>query len=546
MTLASEIAGRVFGLPQPQTREVEVERDLEVEMDDGVVLLADRYAPAQPAGPLPTILVRSPYGRSGAFGLLNGRLFAERGFGVVMQSVRGTFGSGGSFAPFDERADGLATIEWIKRQPWYDGRLAMSGASYLGIAQWAVAAEAGADLGALALTATASRAHGQAFAGGSLALETALTWSSIVAAGEQRLGMLRLIPGLRRLPALLDGLPIAELDAVATGRELPFYAEWMEHIEPSDPYWAERDFSKDLAQVEAPAQFVGGWHDIFLPWMLEDHRQLQAAGRRPQLIIGPWAHTSGAMLATGTRETLAWLRAHLLGDRRLLDDAPVRIFVTGAGEWRRLQSWPPASTPLRLHLQPGAGLDPEPAPDSAPDVYRYDPRSPTPSLGGPGLLVGEPVLDNRPLEARADVLTYTTEPLPEDLEAIGPVRAEIHLRSSSSYLDLFVRVCDVVPDGRSLNVCDALERLDLPAGSSLDAEQPRVARFELWPTAHRFRAGHRVRVQVSSGAHPRYARNPGTGEHPARAQRLEGSEQRILHDSEHRSAVLLPRVRAEP
>jgi uncharacterized protein len=542
VSLASEIAGRMLGLPDPQTLDIEVERDLRIEMEDGVVLLADRYAP-RGAGPMPTILVRSPYGRSGVFGLINGRLFAERGLQVLVQSVRGTSGSGGSFAPFDERSDGLATIDWIKRRPWFGGRLAMSGASYLGIVQWAVAADAGDDLDALALTATASRAHGQAFGGGSLALETAVTWSSIIAAGEQRLGMARLFPGLRRLPRLLDELPIAELDAAATGRALPFYAEWMQHTEASDPYWAERDFSTRVAEVAAPAQFVGGWFDIFLPWMLEDYAALQAAGRDSQLIIGPWAHTSPGMLAAGTREALAWLRAHLLEDPRLLDEAPVRIFVGGVGEWRRLQSWPPKSEPLRLHLQPRGGLAAEPAPPSRPDSYRYDPSSPTPSLGGPGLLVSKPVLDNRPLEARPDVLTYTTEPLVDDIEVIGPVSAEIHLRSNIEHLDLFVRVCDVLPGGESMNVCDALERLVPGAeGRARPAEETRVVRLELWPTAHRFPAGHRIRVQISSGAHPRYARNPGTGEDLARATRLIASEQQILHGPDGPSALVLPHV----
>ena len=212
-------------------------------------------------------------------------------------------------------------------------------------------------------------------------------------------------------------------------------------------------------------QLVGGWQDIFLPWMLEDFVALRAAGRAPQLVIGPWTHVAPGLLAAGLKEGLAWLRAHLLGDRRMLADAPVRVYVTGeraGGGWRELPGWPPPGTGERRmwlaaegRLLEG-GLEPS---GEHGDSYTYDPADPTPSLGGPVLLAREPVIDNRALEARADVLTYTTAPLGQTLEAIGPVRVELHVRASSPYFDLFARVCDVDPEGRSLNVCDALRRV---------------------------------------------------------------------------------------
>ena len=156
MTVASEVAGRLLGLPEPETRDVAVEHDLEAPMDDGVVLLADRYSP-RGAEAKPTVLARSPYGRRGFFGLVYGRLLAERGFQAVVQSVRGTAGSGGRFEPFDERRDGRATVAWLRGQRRHQGPLGMAGASYLGVAQWAVAAEVGDELGALALSVAASR-----------------------------------------------------------------------------------------------------------------------------------------------------------------------------------------------------------------------------------------------------------------------------------------------------------------------------------------------------------------------------------------------------
>jgi putative CocE/NonD family hydrolase len=517
-----------------------VERDLEVPMTDGVVLLADRYAPrADPSRP--TVLVRSPYGRRGVFGLLYGRLFAERGFQAVVQSVRGTFGSGGEFNPFDERADGLATIAWLEKQPWFEGRLGMTGSSYLGLTQWAVARDAGESLDALTPSVTASQFHSQAYGGGSIALATALSWVVIVAAQERRFATLRMLLGLRRLPPLLDSLPLGELDALTTGRPLGFYAEWLSHSAADDPYWVARDYSAGVAEVSAAVQLVGGWYDIFLPWMLEDHATLVAAGRAPQLVVGPWTHTSPGLLVVTMREALGWLRAHLLGDRRLSSDAPVRVLVGGAArEWRELPAWPPPEArPLRLHLHGGGGLGPAEPGDSPPDRYRYDPASPTPAFGGPVLLERAPVVDNRPLEARADVLTYTSEPLEADLDVIGPVTVELHARSSLDYFDLFARVCDVHPSGLSLNVCDALARV-APAGSAEQGADGVIrVSFELWPTAHRFAPGHRVRLQVSSGAHPRYARNPGTGEDPATASRLVASDQELFHDPSHASVLTL-------
>jgi uncharacterized protein len=517
-----------------------VERDLEVPMTDGVVLLADRYAPrADPSRP--TVLVRSPYGRRGVFGLLYGRLFAERGFQAVVQSVRGTFGSGGEFNPFDERADGLATIAWLEKQPWFEGRLGMTGSSYLGLTQWAVARDAGKSLDALTPSVTASQFHSQAYGGGSIALATALSWVVIVAAQERRFATLRMLLGLRRLPPLLDSLPLGELDALTTGRPLGFYAEWLSHSAADDPYWVARDYSAGVAEVSAAVQLVGGWYDIFLPWMLEDHATLVAAGRAPQLVVGPWTHTSPGLLVVTMREALGWLRAHLLGDRRLSWDAPVRVLVGGAArEWRELPAWPPPEArPLRLHLHGGGGLGPAEPGDSPPDCYRYDPASPTPAFGGPVLLERAPVVDNRPLEARADVLTYTSEPLEADLDVIGPVTVELHARSSLDYFDLFARVCDVHPSGLSLNVCDALARV-APAGSAEQGADGVIrVSFELWPTAHRFAPGHRVRLQVSSGAHPRYARNPGTGEDPATASRLVASDQELFHDPSHASVLTL-------
>ena len=515
-------------------------------MDDGAVLLADRYvAGAARDGPAPTVLIRSPYGRREAFGLLFGRLLAERGLQVLIQSVRGTFGSGGTFSPFDERSDGLATLRWIRLQPWHADRIGMIGPSYLGLVQWAIAADGEDDLAALAIQVSASQFHGQTYLGGSLALETAASWLVLVSAQERRLAPLAMARAVHRLPALLDQLPIGELDARATGAEVSWFRDALAKPGREDDYWVRRDFAARVGEVSAPVQLIGGWNDIFLPWMLDDFRALRAAGREPQLIIGPWTHASPGVLHAGLREGLGWLRKHLLDDGRLVRGSAVRIYVTGereGGGWRELADWPPPGTGERsLFLAPGGRLRELAPSDESPcgERYRYDPADPTPSLGGPVLLAREPVLDNRELEARADVLTYTTEVLEQAVDAVGPVRVELHIRASSPYVDIFARVCDVDGAGASWNVCDALARSAPGRFERAGDDTLRVA-FELWPMGHRFAAGHRIRLQVSSGAHPRYARNPGTGEDLAVATAMRAVDVEVLHDARHPSVLVLP------
>ena len=241
-----------------------------------------------------------------------------------------------------------------------------------------------------------------------------------------------------------------------------------------------------------------------------------------------------------TQDTLAWLDAHLKNDRRRLRETPVRILVMGTKQWRDFADWPPPATIQRWHLQPQGGLAPAPAPESDPDHYRYDPADPTPAVGGNSL--GNPkrmgAKDNRDLEARSDVLVYTSAPLERDLEVIGPVNAEFFVHSSLEHTDFFARLCVVDLAGKSTNLCDGIVRLSSgqPAG---DGGSLRV-QIELWPTAYHFRPGERLRLQVSSGAHPRFVRNLGTGEPLATGTTLAVADQTVFHDPAHPSALSLP------
>nr|BFE78924.1 hypothetical protein GCM10020093_015250 [Planobispora longispora] len=270
---------------------VTVQRDLPVPMPDGVTLLADRYVPAGAVRP-PTILVRSPYGRRGVFGYMYGRAFARRGFQVVMQSCRGGFGSGGVLDPLgDEHEDGMATLTWLRKQPWYGGSLAMQGPSYLGYTQWAVAPFAGPDLKAMATSVTASQFRDAAYVGGAFALESSLIWTTLTASmGSPLGGAGALLAPRRTRRAALSGRPLTELDVLSAGRGMPFFQDLLAHHAEPAAYWGRRDFSASVGEVGAEVTMVGGWYDIFLPWQVKDYVAMRAAGRRPHLTIGPWYH----------------------------------------------------------------------------------------------------------------------------------------------------------------------------------------------------------------------------------------------------------------
>lgn len=280
MTALSRLIGRLAKLPPAETHNVIVERDLQVSMPDGIMLLADRYFP-RGTNRLPTILVRSCYGRRGFVGLIYGYLFAERGYQVVIQSTRGTFGSGGQLEPFGcEHEDGLATVAWLKQQSWFNGEFATNGPSYLGYVQWAIASEAGSELKAMAIQVSTAEFRSQTYTGGSFALDTVLSWTNMMANQEKSLGLIRQMMAVNRtLRPLFSHLPLRELDKLANGEHAPFFQEWLEHTDPGDPYWTARDFSETVKAVTTPISIVSGWYDIFLPWTLRDYHALRAAGK---------------------------------------------------------------------------------------------------------------------------------------------------------------------------------------------------------------------------------------------------------------------------
>ncbi|WP_043662970.1 CocE/NonD family hydrolase [Streptomyces xylophagus] len=535
MNLSSHLIQRLLHLPPPATRHLTVENDLRVPMRDGTVLLADRWTPASGSANLPTALVRIPYGRTGMIAAQVARPLAERGFQVLIQSTRGTFGSGGVFDPLRrEREDGLDTLEWLVEQSWCGEAIVLYGGSYLGFAQWSMAGQLPPQVKALIPSVSESAFTLEFLRKESFSLEATFGWGLQVAGQERRGAMLHQALRIRKERRAWYTLPLNEADIAAVGRRSDYFRNTLDH-DAESPFWSALDHSSRVADLTVPVSTVGGWYDIFLPGQLRDYQALQGAGRDARLTVGPWAHISMGVGATATAEALDFGLAHARGEKPS-SRAPVRLFVMGEETWRDFPSWPPPGyNSQRLHLHPAGALSADPPPESAPDTYHYDPADPTPAVGGVRMAVGVKSgrVDNTALEARPDVLTYTTTALDQDTEVVGEVSADIWFRSSLPYADVFVRLCDVDENGRSTNVCDGLVGLS-------DADATTCATVQLWPTAYRFKRGHRIRVQVSSGAFPRYNRNLGTGEPRATATTLRAADQQVLHTPTHPSAIVLP------
>ncbi len=547
--LTRAIDRRAIGGAEPGPYEIVVRRDLQVPMDDGVELLADLITPIDAPAGSPTILIRGPYGRRG---LVAGsaRALAYEGCTVIYQSCRGTFGSGGVFTPFvDEEADGLATHRWVRRQPWFTGTLVTYGPSYLGFTQWAVAGrlhrEQPAEApDALVLLITTPEFGDPTWMRGVFTLDTALGWTRmmdrITRGGASMMLMLVPDPKLRKA---LDVLPLSRADTAATGHPVHWYQDWIAHERPTDDYWGRMSHAETVPDVTAPVLMVTGWYDVFLPWQLRTYAALVGAGNQPRLTIGPWGHVSPEMAGPTHADAVAFLREEI-GGAASTRPAPVRVFQTGAESWHELSEWPPAGVAgQEWFLQPGGGLDRTAAAGGL-TSYVYEPNDPTPSVGGPTLGPETLPMDNTRHERRRDVLAFRSARLTAPVSIAGSPVARVRVRGSAASFDVFIRLTDVTPNGRVITVCDGIRRV---GSSAIRADDPapdddgfREVEVELWPTLHQFAAGHRIGVQVSSGAHPRLARNPGTGEPATTAGRTVPSRQEISHDGPRASRVELP------
>ena len=540
MSLGSFFLARSVGLPR-RLYAARRARGIRLAMADGVELETELFTPAM-AGKHPTLLMRIPYGLTGFSTVAE--VYAERGYNVVIQACRGTGKSGGDFEPLrNERDDGLATLAWIKAQPWFDGRLGLSGPSYLGYAQWAIS-DALPKQSAMAVKVTSAEFRSIVFPGGAFQLGLWLGWMQVIDAIQRNpiLAARRMASGdiERRTLRVSMKLPLIDADQRLTGRKVPFWQGWLGESVGNDAFWEPLDHTHRLGARTPPTSFVSGWYDFMLDQLLRDYETLADAGREVRLTVGPWVHVSPELQAESIRDTLTWMNAELLGDRSGLGDKPVRLHIGGRNEWRDFDAYPPGLPDLQVwHLHPDKVLSQRPVKASPPDRYTYDPARPTPNFGGAVFaFTGAGPVDQAKLEKRNDVLAFTSEPLFSDITIIGNVRAVVYVRASLPNADLFVKLCDVDEKGLSINVCDGIIR-KTSADPAVPDDVWKLS-LKLNATAYCFRRDHRLRLIVASGAHPRYARNTGTDEPFGTATHSLPVEIEIFHDPARPSAIHLP------
>ncbi|MCC7209647.1 MAG: CocE/NonD family hydrolase [Anaerolineae bacterium] len=561
-----------------------VEFNVPATMRDGIVLLANVFRPVE-GGPFPVLLARTPYVKdfSTTGDFWDAVRLASAGYIVVIQDVRGRAASGGEWLPMlNEARDGYDSVEWAAALPGSNGSVGMFGASYLGFTQWSAAAHNPPSLKALFPCVTwADARDGLSWRGGALELGLFANWMLGVGvettlkriAGQppdvQRAAMGALVQAIDTLrPAGYMSLPLKDFAPLRrTNTGAAAFDLFFERPNARDAF-REQSPAEFYDRLRYPAYNIGGWYDIFLGGALQNYTALREYGAK--LLIGPWTH-NGPRSVVGEMDfgfaagnwvnlqfdmvglTVRWFDHWLKGrDTGLMAEPPVKLFIMGENVWRDEADWPLArarNTPMFLRANGGLSFD---APgDEPPDRYTYDPADPTPVRGGALLmnpLYGAGPVDQRPVEARPDVLSYTSAPLERDVEVTGPVSVRLWAASDARDTDFVARLIDVHPDGFAQPLCDGIVRARFRDG---DAQPPSLIEpgrayeytIDLWATANLFRAGHSIRVDVASASFPRWDRNPNTGDDFGSSAHMQPARQTILHDAAHPSRVILPVVR---
>jgi uncharacterized protein len=575
-----------------------VDRDVAVELRDGTVTYADVYRPAED-GKYPVILQRTPYDKSLiplALPQIDMLRAVGRGFAVVIQDTRGRHTSEGDFKPFhQEMNDGYDSVEWCGTQSWSDGNVGMIGASYIGAVQWLAAVMAPPHLRAIVPVVTASDYYeGWTYQGGALEWGFMVAWVPPYLASEalvnRRFGSSptdetrnQLVGMLDNMKNTFDTLPLKELPLM--GDLAPYFKEWVSHS-TRDEFWKAVSIEDRHSNVQVPALNVGGWYDIFLAGTLRNFMGVRENGataearKGSQLIVGPWIHSNPPAHGTGTVDFgvkasqgstpvrydqdaiyLRFFDRWLKGEQNGVDDEPrVKIFVMGENVWRFENEWPLARTqftPFYLHSNgranssdgDGTLSQDEPGRERS-DNFLYDPNNPVPTVGGQLCCYPTQLpygaFDQREVERRSDVLVYSTPPLERDTEVTGPIQVQLWASTDAPDTDFTAKLVDVAPDGSARNLTDGIIRARYRQGTDaarpITPNEPTLYTIDAWSTSNLFRAGHQIRVEISSSNFPRFDRNLNTGHPLGEDAEMRPARQTIFHDADHPSSVILPLI----
>ena len=563
--------------PGADSHQVTVEHDLLLKMRDGVTLRADVCRP-QAEGKFPVLLTRTPYDKKGVSEFcLKG---AARGYIVVVQDVRGRYASEGDWYPFRyESQDGYDTVEWAAGLPYANGKVGMFGGSYVGATQYLAAIAQPPHLAGICPNYTASNYHdGWTYQGGAfeqwfneswttgLALDTISRQASTASAAHS---------WTQKLPLL--SYPVLEMPSAAG--LAPYFTDWLTH--PSyDEYWKQWSIEAHYSQIQVPVFSLGAWYDIFLGGTLRNYARLKKEagtesarhGQRLMVYVGGhaggWANRKVGSVEFGDKlpfdlveVTLRWYDSLLKGIANGIEqEKPVKIFVMGKNDWREEEDFPlERAKPTHYYLHAGKAangllgdgtLSTVVPADERPDQYVYDPNDAVPTIGGPlccgPLPTGIGPEDQRPAEARDDVLVFSSPAFPQSTEVTGPVLLDLYVSSSAVDTDFTGKLVDVWPDGFAQNLTEGILRLRYRNSQ----ERPELANpgeiqhitVDLWATSNVFLPGHKLRLEVSSSNFPRFDRNLNTGEDQARGTRMVRATNVIYHDKSRPSALILPIV----
>jgi predicted acyl esterase len=550
---------------RPLARTERVLRDVYVPMRDGIMLATDIYVPRTSALTKPTILIRTPYGKSddSEQGKPLARLLAANGFAVAVQDLRGTGNSEGDFKAYSriEGPDGYDTLDWLAAQSWCNGRIGTVGCSYHGEVQ---------DM----LAALRHPNHAAAF------IEGAYTYTdgTMRAFSFVRNGVIELSYAVGGDSELLSTLPLSAIRAKLPAETASYYAQrWPDLVDAwltrdsADSYWDDDGGLGDDAAFDVPAIHMNEWYSV--PFsslrMFELYRRNAPSARarnHQYLIMSPMTHcgTSKAQAQTvvGCRELgdarypyletmLAWFEYWLAGvDNGITRMPKVQAYCMGSNVWQQFDTWPPPGTQLReLHLGADGALTPRRAQRKGADNFTYDPRDPAPSVGGPvngGLVFSPGAYDQRSVEERPDVLVYSTPCLEQAVQVTGKVSVILHVSSSALDTDFTAKLVDVYPDGRAFNVLEGIVRMryreSLREPKLLQTGAIYEVAIDLDSTSNAFLAGHRIRLEISSSNFPRFDRNLNTGDSGAHSDRCVKALNTVHYGPDHASRVVLPVV----
>jgi putative CocE/NonD family hydrolase len=560
-----------------EKHEVTVEPNIAAKMRDDVTLRADVYRPKE-EGKFPVLLVRTPYDKQRISNF--GHKAAERGYVVIAQDVRGRFESEGEWYPFKyESLDGYDTVEWAAALPYSNGKVGMFGGSYVGATQFLAALAKPPHLAGICPDVTASNYHdGWTYQGGAFEQWFNESWASGLAENTMRRRAEKKYDALNASKVLpLNSYPV--LEAPSAEGIAPYFTDWLAH--PNfDEYWKRISVEDHYAQIQVPVYNMGAWYDIFQGGTLKNYTRLkteagtEAARHGQRLLVYAGGHAGGwdsrkvgavdfgeKLPIDADAMMLQWFDWLLKGEGHGVEkEKPVKIFVMGRNEWREEDDWPLArakNTKYYLHsagaanggVGNGALSTTAPAEEKA-DQYIYDPSDAVPTIGGPlccgALPTGIGPQDQRPAEARADVLVYTTAAFAKDTEVTGPVSLDLYVSSSAVDTDFTGMLVDVWPNGFAQNLTSGILRMRYRNSQ----EKPELANpgetyhitVDLWATSNVFLAGHKLRLEVSSSNFPRFDRNLNTGEEQARATRMVKATNVIYHDKSHPSTLVVPIV----